>query len=113
MKTIGTCENCEFYNTGTNIAGYCKNEKNDDDYTGEDGARPRDAECYAACITPGKDFGCVHWQDKRPPLANYPTRSRLELENEDLRSENDAAFQKIQQLSEALVALGYDPTQLP
>lgn len=50
--------------------------------------------------------------EKRPILPNYPTRSREELRIEDLERENDDAFLKIQQLSEALVSLGYDPTQL-
>jgi len=91
MKTIGTCGDCVSWTRTSDCRGKCS-------AIGEDH---------------GEYFGCIHWQGKRTPLANYPTRSRLELENEDLRSENNAAFVKIQQLSEALVALGYDPTQLP
>ena len=41
---------------------------------------------------------------------NYPTRTQEELLIADLKRENNAAFEKIQELSNALVALGYDPT---
>jgi len=44
------------------------------------------------------------------PLANYPRRTAQDLENADLKRENNAAFQRIQELSEALFNLGYDPT---
>ena len=42
--------------------------------------------------------------------ANYPSRTPQDLEIADLKRENNAAFELIQELSEALVALGYDPT---
>lgn len=42
--------------------------------------------------------------------ANYPTRTAQDLEIADLKRENNAAFQRIQELSAALFDLGYDPT---
>lgn len=47
-------------------------------------------------------------EDKQNP--NYPTRTAQDLEIADLKRENNAAFERIQELSAALVALGYDPT---
>lgn len=44
------------------------------------------------------------------PSANYPTRTAQDLEIADLKRENNAAFQRIQELSAALFDLGYDPT---
>jgi len=44
---------------------------------------------------------------------SYPTKSVADLRIEDLQRENDAALEKIEQLSRALVDLGFDPTQLP
>lgn len=44
---------------------------------------------------------------------NYPTKSIQDLFIEDLQRENDAAFERIQKLSKALLELGFDPTQLP
>jgi hypothetical protein len=44
---------------------------------------------------------------------HYPVKSAQDLLIEDLRRENDAALEKIEQLSRALVDLGFDPTQLP
>lgn len=41
---------------------------------------------------------------------NYPSRTPQDLEIADLKRENNAAFELIQELSAALVALGYDPT---
>lgn len=189
MKTIGTCENCEFWERDKiPTQGNCNNPKNDDVQAIPDSCNPRDAECFAACIRPGPQFGCVHWQDKRPSsrnqepeitlafllfscaqrvsnriderngrqkfqltpfdgwermtnqqktewaeesealaseileclkfqckqdLPNYQTTTAEERMIEDLRRENNAAFRRIQQLSEAIVTLGYDPTQLP
>jgi len=46
-------------------------------------------------------------------LGNYPTKTAQDLIIEDLQRENDAALEKIQQLSRALFDLGFDPTQLP
>jgi hypothetical protein len=46
-------------------------------------------------------------------FSDYPTKSAQDLLIEDLRRENDAALEKIEQLSRALVDLGFDPTQLP
>jgi hypothetical protein len=46
-------------------------------------------------------------------LGHYPTKSSADLRIEDLQSENDAALEKIEALSRALVDLGYDPTQIP
>ena len=43
---------------------------------------------------------------------NYPTKSAADLRIEDLERENDAAMEKIEQLSRALVDLGFDPTQI-
>jgi hypothetical protein len=45
--------------------------------------------------------------------GHYPTKSAQDLLIEDLRRENDAALEKIEQLSSALFDLGFDPTQLP
>ena len=45
--------------------------------------------------------------------GHYPVKSAQDLLIEDLRRENDAAFEKIEALSRALVDLGFDPTQLP
>jgi len=44
------------------------------------------------------------------PLANYPPRTAKDLEIDDLKRENEAAYQRIQELSAELVRLGYDPT---
>lgn len=44
------------------------------------------------------------------PSINYPTRTQQDLEIADLKRENNAAFQRIQELSDALYQLGYDPT---
>ena len=49
-------------------------------------------------------------EDPHPTNPNYPTLSQKDLEIADLKRENDAAFQRIQELSEALFRLGYDPT---
>jgi len=46
-------------------------------------------------------------------LGNYPTKTAQDLIIEDLQRENDAALEKIEALSRALVDLGFDPTQLP
>jgi len=43
-------------------------------------------------------------------VENYPTRSAQDLEITDLKRENNAAFERIQELSLALFDLGYDPT---
>jgi hypothetical protein len=53
-----------------------------------------------------------YWENiKLPPLSdNYPTRTAQDLEIADLKRENNAAFQRIQELSDALYQLGYDPT---
>lgn len=40
---------------------------------------------------------------------NYPIRTAQDLEIADLKRENNAAFERIQELSEALFNLGYDP----
>jgi hypothetical protein len=45
--------------------------------------------------------------------GHYPVKSAQDLLIEDLRRENDAALEKIEQLSRALFDLGFDPTQLP
>lgn len=44
------------------------------------------------------------------PLANYPRRTAQDLEIADLKRENNAAFDRIMELSAELVRLGYDPT---
>ena len=44
---------------------------------------------------------------------NYPSRTAQDLEIADLKRENNAAFEQIQKLSQMIVDLGYDPTQLP
>lgn len=49
------------------------------------------------------------WLSESGPI-NYPSLSKQDLRIADLERENDAAFEKIKELSEALVALGYDPT---
>lgn len=41
---------------------------------------------------------------------NYPTRTAQDLEIADLKRENNAAFERIRELSEELVRLGVDPT---
>lgn len=46
----------------------------------------------------------------RTDHPNYPTRTAQDLEIADLKRENNAAFERIQELSEALFNLGYDPT---
>jgi hypothetical protein len=46
-------------------------------------------------------------------FLDYPTKSVADLRIEDLQRENDAALEKIEQLSRVLVYLGFDPTQLP
>ena len=46
----------------------------------------------------------------RQRRENYPSRTPQDLEIADLKRENNAAFELIQELSAALVALGYDPT---
>lgn len=45
-----------------------------------------------------------------PKESNYPTRTAQDLEIADLKRENNAAFELIQELSKALVKLGFDPT---
>ena len=42
--------------------------------------------------------------------SNYPTRTAQDLEIADLKRENNAAFERIQELSAELVRLGFDPT---
>jgi hypothetical protein len=53
-----------------------------------------------------------YWEITKRPylLANYPPRTAKDLEIADLKRENNAAFQRIQELSAELVRLGYDPT---
>jgi hypothetical protein len=46
-------------------------------------------------------------------FLDYPIKSAADLRIEDLQRENDAALEKIEALSSALVDLGFDPTQLP
>lgn len=72
---------------------------------------------------------CVHWQAKEAtspePVdpekfaiqsahirANYQLSTAEERLIDDIRAENDCAFQKIASLSEALADLGIDPTQI-
>lgn len=59
-------------------------------------------------------FSCVHFgsRDKSHhfPSENYPTLTAQDLEIEGLKRENDAAFQRIQELSAEIARLGYDPT---
>ena len=56
-------------------------------------------------------FGCIHWESKDDThSANYPTRTAQDLEIADLKRENNAAFDRIKELSEELVRLGVDPT---
>ena len=96
MKTIGTCENCQFWNQADNEPfGTCE--------TFENGFK----------MSTYQNFGCLAWKNRRHAnLPNYPSKTPAELRIEDLERENDAAFKRIEQLSRAMVALGYDPTQL-
>jgi len=96
MKTIGTCKDCKWWNgqeTSDGRIGICKVP-----------IKARDG----AWSPP--DYGCIHWESKSKSLDNYPTKTKQDLEIEDLKRENDAAFQRIQELSNFLVSLGYDPT---
>ena len=43
--------------------------------------------------------------------TDYPTRTAQDLEIADLKSENNAAFERIYDLSLALFNIGYDPTE--
>ncbi len=54
-------------------------------------------------------------KDENPKSGDphYPVKAAADIRIETLQRENDAAFEKIRQLSRALVDLGYDPTQLP
>jgi len=61
-----------------------------------------------------KGFKSQIFEEVSPRLVgHYPTKSAQDLRIEDLERENDAAFQRIQELSRALVDLGFDPTQTP
>jgi len=108
MKTIGTCENCEHW-TDCAIANpelYKPGEYGD--------CAKWNPVVNVKRVTLGA-FGCIHWQDKgrKPDLPNYPTKTPEQLRIETLERENDAAFEKICQLSKALAEFGIDPTQLP
>ena len=52
----------------------------------------------------------ITYFEESPVNPNYPTRTAQDLEVADLKRENNAAFQRIQELSAELVRLGYDPT---
>jgi hypothetical protein len=58
----------------------------------------------------------IDYQNKAAKLGrtifddNYPTRTAQDLEIADLKRENNAAFERIQELSAELVRLGFDPT---
>ncbi len=54
--------------------------------------------------------GIKAWLDLRIPRENYSLRTAQDLEIADLKRENNAAFERIQELSQALVDLGFDPT---
>jgi len=110
MKTIGTCKECKFW----------------DGETDDISARCGELEGYIGQpIMTDADFGCVNWESRlqSPSVnphrgsdfnefmaGNYPTRTAQDLEIADLKRENNAAFQRIEELSEALFNLGYDPT---
>jgi len=53
-----------------------------------------------------------YWENIKisSPLVNYMTRTKQDLEIANLKRENNAAFQRIHELSDALYQLGYDPT---
>ena len=95
MKTIGMCKDCVSWTRTSTSRGKCS-------AIGEDH---------------GECFGCVHWKAKeqlgKNLNPNYQPSTAEERMIEELWIENDCAVAKIKQLSKALVALGYDPTQLP
>ena len=49
-------------------------------------------------------------EDIPADVFNYPLRTAHDLEIADLKRENNAAFDRIKELSEELVRLGVDPT---
>lgn len=55
--------------------------------------------------------GWLVWKEDEAS-EKWPIKTAQDLKIEDLQRENDAAFERIQKLSAALVSLGYDPTQL-
>tara|TARA_R110000737_G_C14539383_1_gene478699 strand:- start:143 stop:589 length:447 start_codon:yes stop_codon:yes gene_type:complete len=96
MKTIGTCSNCKWWK-----------EKEVNNYR------------IGVCRVPVKardgawsppHYGCVFWEDKHKPLDNYPIITDKDLTIADLKRENEAAFERIKELSIEMVLLGYDPT---
>lgn len=110
MKTIGYCEGCKWWGQPWEdhgkIAASCPRLTRNDLWDG--GCRVYDD---SDPITTEKDFGCIYWEAKES--GTWPLKSEQDLKIEDLQRENDAAFERIQKLSKALVDLGYDPTQLP
>jgi hypothetical protein len=67
-----------------------------------------------ACVCESNRKPQKRVQIKRYPLiassSNYPTRTAQDLEIADLKRENNAVFERIQELSAELVRLGFDPT---
>ena len=111
MKTIGTCKECEWWVSPEEAypcrVGSCVKMKELDDDESTKFCVPRSG----GQLDTGEDFGCVHWMgDEIPETPNYPTRTAQDLEIADLKRENNAAFERIQELSAELVRLGYDPT---
>lgn len=116
MKTIGTCAKCKWWNkpSGFTTNGKCDNPLNKMSNHNPNGVSPQtnlrslDATPY---ICPGYDFGCIHFDSlKHRKKKDYPSQTPQDLEIADLKRENNAAFDRIQELSQALVRLGYDPT---
>ena len=106
MKTIGTCKECKWWNDWqcSHIAldAYHPGNENEVDVFAYDDSYP---------LRMSPDFGCIHWESKDDThSANYPTRTAQDLEIADLKRENNAAFDRIKELSEELVRLGVDPT---
>ena len=112
MKIIGTCKECKHWD-GEN-----------DDLSARCGELEADV---GHPIKTAKSFGCIHWEEIPPKPGhwddisdgariwvddnpNYPTRTAQDLEIADLKRENNAAFERIQELSAELVRLGFDPT---
>ena len=101
MKTIGTCKECKWWKDSHEInpvslvgkSGVCLNHS-----------------IFNAQFSSMGDFGCIYWEAKDKPEYKYPTKTKQDLEIEDLKRENEAAFQRILELSNFLVSLGYDPT---
>lgn len=82
MKTIGTCKECKWMGKAqskhfSNECAHPENRQGEESISGANPSENLGGRCF---ISPGPDFGCIHWESKFPANPNYPTLTAQDLE---------------------------------